>query len=114
MNTGMLSFCIIHNTSMILPAYDVQENADIFFKDTPNGVSHIVVGKFGKNTEPLAIIGGNGSVHGFDHQGNEVFWNVVGDDVKSMILMDYDKDGTNEVSNNFRFLNCECTRVSTA
>ncbi|XP_077292762.1 BBSome complex member BBS2-like [Arctopsyche grandis] len=80
-----------------LLAYDVQENADLFYKDMANGVSKIVIGKFGKTNRPMALVGGNCSIHGLDHQGNEIFWNVLGNEVQSLILMDYDKDGTNEL-----------------
>lgn len=51
----------------------------------------------------LVIVGGNGSVQGLDYQGNEVFWSVVGDQVKSLLLMDFDKDGTNEVFIKIKF-----------
>ena len=30
---------------------------------------------------PTAIVGGNGSVQGFDAEGEEVFWTVAGDSV---------------------------------
>lgn len=75
----------------------MQENFDMFYKDMPNGVSKIVVGKFGKANQLMCIVGGSCSIHGLDYHGNELFWNVLGNEVKSLILMDYDKDGSNEV-----------------
>lgn len=50
-------------------AYDVNENADLFYKDAPDGVNSIVVGSFGNEGErqPLALVGGNCSIQGFDH-----------------------------------------------
>lgn len=79
-------------------AYDVHDNTDLFFKDSPDGVNVIIVGSFGKYNEPLAIVGGNSSVQGLNWQGNELFWNVVSGKVCSIITFDFDKDGENEVN----------------
>jgi Bardet-Biedl syndrome 2 protein len=37
-------------------------------------------------------VGGNCSIQGFDKNGNEVYWNVAGDNVTAMSLCDIDKD----------------------
>lgn len=63
----------------------------------PDGVNSIVIGKLGTRSEPLLFIGGNCSIQGFDWKGNEVFWTVTADNIRSMILMDIDADGQNEV-----------------
>lgn len=57
----------------------------------------MTVGLFQRSKHPVIMIGGNSSVHGCDHLGNEIFWTAVGDIVTSVILMDYNKDGSNEV-----------------
>ena len=61
-----------------LLAYDVQENCDLFFKDAPDGANAILVGKLGDLEAPLALVGGNCSIQGYDHEGNEAFWTVTG------------------------------------
>ena len=55
------------------------------------------MGTFKDSKNQILMVGGNSSVHGYDHQGNEIFWTAVGDVVTSLILMDYNKDGSNEV-----------------
>ncbi|XP_060518353.1 Bardet-Biedl syndrome 2 protein homolog isoform X2 [Cylas formicarius] len=45
----------------------------------------------------MIVVGGNSSVRAFDHQGDEIFWVAIGDVVTSVILMDYDKDGDDEL-----------------
>lgn len=45
----------------------------------------------------LVFVGGNSSVHGYDHNGCEMFWTAVGDVVTALILLDYNKDGMKEV-----------------
>ncbi|KAL1508789.1 hypothetical protein AB1Y20_004884 [Prymnesium parvum] len=78
-------------------AYDVQENSDLFFKDAPDGVNTIVVGRFADKQEPLALVGGNCSIQGFDSEGNEAFWTVTGDNVSTMTFCDVDEDGELEL-----------------
>ena len=46
---------------------------------------------------PLAVVGGNCSLQGFDHDGNDPFWTVTGDNVTALMMMDYNQDGKNEV-----------------
>lgn len=43
-------------------AYDVEQNAEIFFKDVPDGVAAITVAKIPKISTPLVIIGGHCSI----------------------------------------------------
>ena len=38
----------------------------------------IVTGKLGSFENPLAIVGGNCSIQGFDCEGNDEFWTVRG------------------------------------
>ncbi|KAG8525178.1 Bardet-Biedl syndrome 2 protein, partial [Galemys pyrenaicus] len=51
----------------------------------------------GDISSPLAIIGGNCALQGFDHKGNDLFWTVTGDNVQSLALCDFDGDGKKEL-----------------
>jgi hypothetical protein len=62
-----------------------------------DGATVIVIGKLGSMPNPLAIIGGNCCLQGFDYEGNDPFWTVTGDNVCSLALLDFDHDGENEV-----------------
>lgn len=71
-----------------LVAYDVEANSDLFFRDVPDGIQAMTAGLVGTHvTEPLAIVGGNCSVLGFDGEGNERYWTVTGDNVTAMALV---------------------------
>ncbi|PAA51154.1 hypothetical protein BOX15_Mlig011015g1, partial [Macrostomum lignano] len=80
-------------------AYDVLNNADAFFRDAPDGVSAIVVGRLGRQSGvgQLALVGGNCSLTGYDRSGNDVFWSVTGDNVSSLSLCDFLGSGGNEL-----------------
>ena len=80
-----------------LLAYDVQENCDLFFKDAPDGANAILVGKLGDLEAPLALVGGNCSIQGYDAEGSEEFWTVTGDNVSAMAFCDVDGDGQLEL-----------------
>ncbi|XP_056621659.1 Bardet-Biedl syndrome 2 protein homolog [Triplophysa dalaica] len=80
-----------------LLAYDVHDNADVFYKDVADGANSIVLGKLGDIKSPLAIIGGNCALQGFDYEGNDKFWTVTGDNVRSLVLCDFTGDGKNEL-----------------
>lgn len=47
----------------------------MLFKVT-DGANAIVLGKLGDISSPLAIIGGNCALQGFDYEGNDHFWTV--------------------------------------
>uniref|UniRef100_A0A7N9AKX3 Bardet-Biedl syndrome 2 protein homolog n=1 Tax=Mastacembelus armatus TaxID=205130 RepID=A0A7N9AKX3_9TELE len=81
-----------------LLAYDVHDNADIFYREVTDGANAIVLGKLGDISTPLAIIGGNCALQGFDYEGNDHFWTVTGDNVRSLVLCDFTGDGKNEVN----------------
>ncbi|KAJ8925470.1 hypothetical protein NQ315_009304 [Exocentrus adspersus] len=87
---------LIIGTSTHILAYHVHDNKDVFYKECEDGVKSITIGTF-RDKSPVVMVGGNSSVHGYDHLGNEIFWTAVGDVVTSMILMDYNKDGSNEL-----------------
>lgn len=41
-----------------------------------DGANAIVLGKLGNIQSPLAIVGGNCALQGFDCEGNDQFWTV--------------------------------------
>ncbi|KAK1785417.1 hypothetical protein P4O66_018251, partial [Electrophorus voltai] len=80
-----------------LLAYDVHDNADIFYREVTDGANAIVLGKLADIQSPLAIVGGNCAIQGFDYGGNDQFWTVTGDNVRSLVLCDFTGDGKNEL-----------------
>ncbi|XP_060779796.1 Bardet-Biedl syndrome 2 protein homolog [Neoarius graeffei] len=80
-----------------LLAYDVHDNTDIFYREVPDGANAIVLGKLGNIQSPLAVVGGNCALQGFNYEGNDLFWTVTGDNVRSMVLCDFTGDGKNEL-----------------
>jgi len=75
----------------------VESNSDIFYKDVPDGINALIFGHIQDISSPLAIVGGNCSIQGFDHQGVEKFWSVTGDNVSTLAFCDTDADGANEL-----------------
>lgn len=82
-------------TSVI--AYHVDNNSELFFKEVPDGVTAITIGKLGEYSSPLLIIGGNCSIQGFDWHGHDLYWTVTGDNIRSLALVDINLDGLNEL-----------------
>ncbi|CAN8028498.1 unnamed protein product, partial [Ixodes persulcatus] len=80
-----------------LLAYDVENNADLFFREVPDGANCITTGYLGTLRNPVVLVGGNCSIQGYDHEGKDVFWTVTGDNVRALALYDYLKDGLNEL-----------------
>ena len=81
-------------------AYDVRKNRDVFFKDAPEGVTSLrtkthgdAFDSVGSTTvnprgvdESILLVGGNCSLQGFDSNGDEVFWTVADDVVRSVCV----------------------------
>uniref|UniRef100_UPI00398EC15B BBSome complex member BBS2 isoform X2 n=1 Tax=Pristiophorus japonicus TaxID=55135 RepID=UPI00398EC15B len=88
---------LLVGTQTNLLAYDVHNNSDVFYKEVTDGANAIVLGQLGEIPSPLAIIGGNCTLQGFDLEGNDLFWTVTGDNVRSLALSDFDGDGKNEL-----------------
>ncbi|KAM4017896.1 BBSome complex member BBS2 [Anomaloglossus baeobatrachus] len=88
---------LIVGTQTNLLAYDVHNNSDLFFKEIADGANAVILGSLGDITSPLAIIGGNCALQGFDSKGNDMFWTVTGDNVRSLALCDFDGDGKKEL-----------------
>ncbi|XP_065423038.1 Bardet-Biedl syndrome 2 protein isoform X5 [Chrysemys picta bellii] len=89
--------CLLVGTQTNLLAYDVYNNSDLFYREVTDGANAIVLGMLGDISSPLAIIGGNCALQGFDHEGNDLFWTVTGDNVRSLALCDFDGDGKKEL-----------------
>ncbi|XP_031470763.1 Bardet-Biedl syndrome 2 protein isoform X2 [Phasianus colchicus] len=89
--------CLVVGTGTHLLAYDVHLNSDLFYREVSDGANAIVLGKLGDIPSPLAIIGGNCALQGFDYEGNDLFWTVTGDNVRSLALCDFDSDGKTEL-----------------
>ncbi|XP_039287942.1 Bardet-Biedl syndrome 2 protein homolog [Nilaparvata lugens] len=88
---------LVVGTKGSLLAYHVENNSDIFYRQVPDGVNAITIGRLGLLENPLALVGGNCSIQGFDAKGNDPFWTVTGDNVRSLALLDVDGDGENEL-----------------
>jgi len=77
--------------------YDVEKNSDLFYVDAADGVTAMLFGQIGSMGTPLAIVGGNCSIQGFDMNGDEKFWTVTGDNVSALTFCDVDEDGEHEL-----------------
>ncbi|XP_004913585.1 Bardet-Biedl syndrome 2 protein isoform X2 [Xenopus tropicalis] len=88
---------LIVGTQTNLLAYDVHNNSDLFYKEIVDGANAVVLGSLGDITSPLAVIGGNCALQGFDCSGNDLFWTVTGDNVRSLALCDFDGDEKKEL-----------------
>ncbi|XP_070616598.1 BBSome complex member BBS2 [Erythrolamprus reginae] len=88
---------LLVGTRTSLLAYDVHNNADLFYAAVPDGANSIVVGTLGDISSPLAVIGGNCSLQGFNYEGKDLFWTVTGDNVRALAFCDFDGDGKKEL-----------------
>ncbi|MCL4130234.1 UNVERIFIED_CONTAM: hypothetical protein GTU68_017545 [Idotea baltica] len=95
--TSKHSDTLVVGTQTNVLAYDVQNNSDVFYNEVPDGGNSITIGRLGEYGNPLAIVGGNCSIQGFDVDGKDPFWTVTGDNVASLALSDFDGDGINEL-----------------
>jgi len=84
-------------TQTSLMVYDVEKNADLFFKEVHDGVNVIAFGQMPHIELPVCVVGGNCSVQAFDFEGNELYWTVTGDNVSAMCFCDVDDDGQKEL-----------------
>lgn len=80
-----------------LLAYDVESNSDLFYKDVPDGVNALTYGISATSKTPVAVVGGNSSIQGFDHDGKEAFWTVTADNVTCLAIRESPKDGKQEL-----------------
>ena len=56
---------LLVGTPTNLLAYDAERNADLFYKEVPDGVNALTIGRLGdENGTPMAIVGGNCSIQG--------------------------------------------------
>ncbi|XP_054565980.1 Bardet-Biedl syndrome 2 protein isoform X2 [Eptesicus fuscus] len=68
---------LLVGTQTNLLAYDVYNNSDFFYREVADGANAIVLGTLGDISSPLAIIGGNCALQGFDHEGKDLFWTII-------------------------------------
>lgn len=99
---GMLNPSLQHDVLMVgtqtsLMVYDVEENADLFFKEVHDGVNDIAYGHIPQVDGPLCVVGGNCSIQAFNHEGTELFWTVTGDNVSALAFSDVNDDGLTEL-----------------
>ena len=70
LDDSLSSDALLVGTPTNLLAYDPERNADLFYKDVPDGVNALTVGRMGagiSNNQPgptMAIVGGNCSIQG--------------------------------------------------
>merc|ERR1719433_1439585 len=76
LNPNLSREVLMVGTQTSLMVYDVEENADLFFKEVHDGVSVIALGNLPSTEPPVCVVGGNCSVQAFDHEGTELFWTV--------------------------------------
>lgn len=62
MNNTSKKTSLLVGTQTNLLAYDVEENADVFYKEVPDGVQSMTVGSFGTSVPVMCIVGGNCSL----------------------------------------------------
>lgn len=86
---------ILVGTTATFQAYNLEDNRDVFYKDISDGVTQLIHGQVPGIDAPLAIVGGNCSIQGFDATGEEVFWTVTGENVTAFALRE--KDGIMEL-----------------
>jgi Bardet-Biedl syndrome 2 protein len=84
-------------TQSSLMVYDVEENADLFFKDVHDGVNVIALGHVPASESLVCVVGGMCSILAFDHEGSELFWTVTGDNVSALAFCDVNDDGVQEM-----------------
>ena len=46
---------------------------------------------------PMVVVGGNCSINGYDLNNEERFWTVTGDNARSLVFMDWNEDGEDEL-----------------
>jgi len=65
-----------------------------------NGVCCLLAGVYGDSDQEVIIIGGNCFLQTLRaHDGEELFWNVMSDQVTSLAFIDYEEDGHHQVIN---------------
>ncbi|XP_051169367.1 Bardet-Biedl syndrome 2 protein homolog isoform X1 [Leptopilina boulardi] len=89
-------FLLVGTHTHIL-AYQIEDNADLFYKEMRDGVHHITTERLGWIKQQVIIVGGNCSVTVMDHEGNELYWTIASGIVKVIIAFDFDGDAQNEL-----------------
>lgn len=97
LTAGLLNPALGHDVLMVgtqtsLMVYDVEENADLFFKEVHDGVNVLTFGNLIGVEAPVCVVGGNCSIQAFDQEGTELFWTVTGDNVSALAFCDVNDD----------------------
>nr|CCA20224.1 bardetBiedl syndrome 2 protein putative [Albugo laibachii Nc14] len=92
---------IIGTESSVL-AYNVERNADLFYKDLPDGVNALIFAQISMlrsnlDAENMIVVGGNCSIQGYNYLGNETLWTVTSDNVGALALCDISGQGQLEL-----------------
>jgi hypothetical protein len=103
---------LLVGTKSSIQCFDLVENRDVFFKETPEAVTATAACNWQlpplfsstsqTNRDKGSLVcfgGGNCALTGFDamNGGNEVIWGVSGDVVSAMCISDLDGDGEGEL-----------------
>lgn len=88
---------LLVGTETNLLAYDAHNNVDLFYNDVPDGIGVIAFGPVLSMGSSLAVVGGSCSIQGFNASGDEDYWTVCGDMVRSIVFSDIDGDGEQEL-----------------
>jgi Bardet-Biedl syndrome 2 protein len=78
---------LIIGSSLTVTAFHVDTNRDVLFREMSDGANALTYGTVSGKADPLLFVGGNCSLVGLDGEGNESYWTVTGDNVKSMALV---------------------------
>lgn len=101
---------LLVGTKSSIQCFDLVENRDVFFKETPEAVTATTSCTWqlppsfsgahrASSTSTVCFGGGNCALTGFDalNGGNEVVWGVSGDVVSALCVSDLDGDGEPEI-----------------
>lgn len=97
LNPSLAYDVLMVGTQTSLMVYDVEENADLFFKEVHDGVNVLAFGNIINVEAPVCVVGGNCSIQAFDFEGTELFWTVTGDNVSALAFCDVNADGHQEL-----------------
>mmetsp|Transcript_64858 Transcript_64858/g.169793 ORF Transcript_64858/g.169793 Transcript_64858/m.169793 type:complete len:717 (+) Transcript_64858:47-2197(+) len=97
LNPNLAHDVLMVGTQTSLLVYDVEENADLFFKEVHDGVNVLAFGNIMNVEAPVCVVGGNCSIQAFDYEGTELFWTVTGDNVSALAFCDVNGDGHQEL-----------------
>ncbi|KAI3380385.1 hypothetical protein SNEBB_007666 [Seison nebaliae] len=86
-------------TSLGVKAYNVHNNAELFDVDILEGANALCFGRFGSlnNSDNVLCIGSNCALQAVDKEGSDVMWTVCGDIVRTIELIDFQRNRSNQL-----------------